>query len=228
MACGHHRLRAVHRRHAARTADIPGARVIYWLDLFGVAVFACSGALAAGQKRMDLFGAAVLAFVTAVGGGTLRDLVIGVSPVFWVRDPLYVWVALASGLAAFAVAHFRHPRSNLLMIADAFGLAVFTVVGTRIGVDQLGPGVIAAMTGVMSGVVGGIIRDVLVNRVPLVLRREIYASAALLGAITLQLLDAMQIPTPVPALIAGALVLALRLAALRWQLHLPAFPSRGH
>ncbi|MCB1924960.1 MAG: trimeric intracellular cation channel family protein [Gammaproteobacteria bacterium] len=201
--------------------------MIYWLDLFGVAVFACSGALAAGQKRMDLFGVVVLAFVTAVGGGTLRDLVIGTTPVFWVRDPLYVWVALAAALLTFVVAHVRPLRSNLLVIADAFGLAVFTVVGTRIGVDQLGPGVIAAMTGVMSGVFGGIIRDVLVNRVPLVLRHEIYASAALLGAITLQLLDALDIPSPAPALIAGALVLALRLAALHWRLHLPAFPGRG-
>ena len=201
--------------------------MIYWLDLFGVAVFACSGALAAGQKRMDLFGVVVLAFVTAVGGGTLRDLVIGTTPVFWVRDPLYVWVALAAALLTFVVAHVRPLRSNLLVIADAFGLAVFTVVGTRIGVDQLGPGVIAAMTGVMSGVFGGIIRDVLVNRVPLVLRHEIYASAALLGAITLQLLDALDIPSPAPALIAGALVLALRLAALHWRLHLPAFPGRS-
>ena len=201
--------------------------MIYWLDLFGVAVFACSGALAAGQKRMDLFGVVVLAFVTAVGGGTLRDLVIGTTPVFWVRDPLYVWVALAAALLTFVVAHVRPLRSNLLVIADAFGLAVFTVVGTRIGVDQLGPGVIAAMTGVMSGVFGGIIRDVLVNRVPLVLRHEIYASAALLGAITLQLLDALDIPSPAPALIAGTLVLALRLAALHWRLHLPAFPGRS-
>jgi uncharacterized membrane protein YeiH len=200
--------------------------VIYWLDLFGIAVFACSGALAAGQKRMDLFGVVVLAFVTAVGGGTLRDLVIGNAPVFWVRDPVYVWVALGAGLLTFLAAHLHRFSADTLVIADALGLAVFSVLGTRVGVAQVGPGIIAAMTGVMSGVVGGIVRDVLVNRVPLVLRREIYASAALLGAIALQLLDAAGLATPYPALLAGALVLALRLAAVRWQLHLPAFPDR--
>lgn len=200
---------------------------MYWLDLFGIAVFACSGALAAGQRRMDLFGVIVLAFVTAVGGGTLRDLVLGHSPVFWIRDPLYVWVAIGAGLVTFAAAHTRRIDPSLLVIADAFGLAVFTVVGTRIGLDQAGPGVIAAMTGVMSAVVGGIIRDVLVNRIPLVLRREIYASAALLGAVVLMVLDALEVPTSMSAGIAGTATLLLRLAAVRWELHLPSFPKRG-
>lgn len=201
--------------------------MIYWLDLFGTAVFACSGALAAGQRRMDLFGVLVLAFVTAVGGGTVRDLVIGGTPVFWVRDPWYVWVALGAGAATFLVAHVYRLRSEILVIADAFGLAVFTVIGTRIGVDQIGPGVIATMTGVMSGVVGGVIRDVLANRVPLILQREIYASAALLGAVLLQIMDGLAVVPPAPALAAGALVLGLRLAALKWQLHLPVYPGRS-
>lgn len=201
--------------------------MIYWLDLFGIVVFACSGALAAGQRRMDLFGVVVLAFVTAVGGGTVRDLVIGNTPVFWVRDPVYVWVAIGAGVATFIIAHVQRPRGGILVIADAFGLAVFTVIGTRIGVDQLGPGVIATMTGIMSGVVGGVIRDVLANRVPLVFQREIYASAALLGAVVLQVLDGFGIAQPLPALIAGAIVLGLRLAALKWQLHLPVFPDRS-
>jgi len=201
--------------------------MIYWLDLFGTAVFACSGALAAGQRRMDLFGVMVLAFVTAVGGGTIRDLVIGNTPVFWVRDPVYAWVALSAGIVTFLAAHFYRLRSEMLVIADAFGLAVFTVIGTRIGVDLLGPGVIATMTGIMSGVVGGVIRDVLVNRVPLVFQREIYASAALLGAIALQIIDGFGVTPPAPALVAGAMVLGLRLAAVKWQLHLPMFPARS-
>jgi uncharacterized membrane protein YeiH len=156
----------------------------------------------------------------------VRDLVIGVTPVFLVRDPVYVWVAIVAGIATFAAAHVRAPRGRLLIVADAIGLAVFTVIGTRIGVDQVGPGVIATMTGVMSGVVGGVIRDVLVNRLPLVFQREIYASAALLGAVVLQLLDGLGLASPLPALVAGAIVLGLRLAALKWQLHLPMFPDR--
>jgi uncharacterized membrane protein YeiH len=200
--------------------------MMYWLDLFGVAVFACSGALAAGQRRMDLFGVVVLAFVTAVGGGTVRDLVTGSVPVFWVRDPVYAWVAVGAGIATFTLAYFFRLRGEMLDIADAFGLAVFTVIGTRIGVEQFGPGVIATMTGVMSGVVGGIIRDILANRVPLVFRREIYASAALLGAIILQMIDQSGVAPPIPALVAGAMVLGLRLAALKWRLHLPVYPDR--
>lgn len=176
---------------------------------------------------MDLFGVVVLAFVTAVGGGTVRDLVIGNTPVFWVRDPVYVWVAIGAGLMTFVVAHFRRLRSEALIIADAFGLAVFTVIGTRIGVEQIGPGVIATMTGVMSGVVGGVIRDVLANRVPLVFQREIYASAALLGAIVLQVMDHLDIAPPVPALVAGAMVLVLRLSALKWKLRLPVYPGKS-
>ena len=176
---------------------------------------------------MDLFGVLVLAFVTAVGGGTVRDLVIGNTPVFWVRDPVYVWVALGAGAVTFLVAHVYHLRSEVLAIADAFGLAVFTVIGTRIGVDQIGPGVIASMTGVMSGVVGGVIRDVFANRGPLVFQREIYASAALLGAIILQVMDGLGVAPPLPALAAGAVVLGLRLAALKWQLHLPVYPGRS-
>lgn len=200
--------------------------MIYWLDLFGIAVFACSGALAAGQKRMDLFGVLVLAFVTAVGGGTLRDLVIGVTPVFWVRDPVYVWVAIGAGALTFVAAHLRRISSDILIVADALGLAVFTVLGTRVGVDQIGPGAISAITGVMSGVAGGIIRDVLANRVPLIFRQEIYASAALLGAVILQLLDYWGVASPMPALIAGTVVLVLRLAAVKWHLRLPVFPRK--
>lgn len=200
---------------------------MFWLDVFGIAVFACSGALAAGQRRMDLFGVVVLAFVTAVGGGTVRDLVIGNSPVFWVRDPVYAWVAIGAGLLTFGLAHFYRLRSETLVIADAIGLAVFTVIGTRIGLDQVGPGVIATMTGIMSGVLGGVIRDVLANRVPLIFQREIYASAALLGAIALQVMERLDVAPVISALVAGIMVLGLRLAALKWQLHLPLYPNRS-
>lgn len=201
--------------------------MMFWLDVFGIAVFACSGALAAGQRRMDLFGVVVLAFVTAVGGGTVRDLVIGNSPVFWVRDPVYAWVAIGAGLLTFGLAHFYRLRSETLVIADAIGLAVFTVIGTRIGLDQVGPGVIATMTGIMSGVLGGVIRDVLANRVPLIFQREIYASAALLGAIALQVMERLDVAPVISALVAGIMVLGLRLAALKWQLHLPLYPNRS-
>ena len=196
--------------------------LLYWFDLFGTAVFACSGALIAGQRRMDIFGVVVIAFITAVGGGTVRDLILGMTPVFWIRDATYVWVIVLAALLTFLVAHRLSLRSQWLVVADALGLAVFTIIGTRVGMEAVGPGVIATMTGIMSGVLGGILRDVLVNRLPLIFCREIYALAALSGAVVLQLLEGFY-PAPV---IAGGVVLLLRLAAIRWNLHLPRFPER--
>ncbi len=198
---------------------------LYYLDLFGVVVFAISGALAAGQRRMDLFGVVVLALVTALGGGTLRDLVLDTGPVFWVRDPLYIVLVSLTAIATFALAHRVRIPSGALNVADAFGLAVFTVIGAQVGLAQTGSPVIAVMMGVMTGVVGGMLRDVLANKVPLVLRREIYASAAFCGALVLVLAELSGLTAGPAAVLSMAVTLGLRLAALRWGLALPVFPA---
>jgi uncharacterized membrane protein YeiH len=108
-----------------------GDLMLYFLDLFGVAVFAITGSLAAGKKRMDLFGVVVLALATALGGGTLRDLILGAYPVFWISDPTYIFVGTGVALSIFVLARFLRPPAKTLAFADAFGLAVFTVVGTE-------------------------------------------------------------------------------------------------
>jgi len=199
--------------------------LIYVLDLFGVAVFAITGALAAGKKQMDLFGAVVLALATALGGGTLRDLILGAFPIFWISDPTYIFVGTAAAISIFVLARFLRPPAKALKLADAFGLAVFTVIGTRKAISLGVTGSISVIMGVLTGVAGGIIRDMLSGEIPLVLKAEIYATASLCGAITFAVLTNHFYSMEVSAPAAIIVVLALRLAAIHWNLSLPHFPS---
>ena len=199
--------------------------MIYFLDLFGVAVFAITGSLAAGEKQMDLFGVLVLALATALGGGTLRDLILGAYPVFWISDPLYIFVGTAVAVLIFVLARFLRPPAKALKFADAFGLAVFTVVGTGKALSLGVPGSISVIMGVMTGVAGGIIRDMLSGEIPLVLKAEIYATASLCGAVIYVALTDRFPFMPLAAPVAITAVLALRLAAIHWNLSLPVFPS---
>jgi uncharacterized membrane protein YeiH len=199
--------------------------MIYLLDLFGVAVFAITGSLAAGQKKMDLFGVVVLALATALGGGTLRDVILGAYPVFWISNPTYIFVGTTVAVSTFAMAKFVRPPAKALKFADAFGLAIFTVIGTGKALSLGVSGSIAVIMGVMTGVAGGIVRDMLSGEIPLVLKAEIYATASLCGGITFAVLKEYFPAMPLPAPIAIAVILALRLAAIHWKLSLPVFPS---
>lgn len=198
--------------------------MIHLLDLFGVAVFAITGSLAAGKKKMDLFGVAVLALATALGGGTLRDVMLGAYPVFWISDTTYIFVGTAVALLTFWMARFIKPPAKALSFADAFGLAIFTVIGTGKAISLGVPESVAVIMGVMTGTAGGIIRDILSREIPMVLKAEIYATASLCGAIVFAVLSkhfpGMRFTTP----IAIAVILALRLAAIHWRLSLPIFP----
>ncbi|QYK06134.1 trimeric intracellular cation channel family protein [Shewanella zhangzhouensis] len=196
----------------------------YFFDLCGTAVFALTGALAAGRHRMDPFGVTVLAAVTAVGGGTIRDAIIGATPVFWLRDPNYLIVILAT--VGFTLVFIRRPRKvpqYTLPIADALGLALFTVIGAQKALSLGLNGMSAVIMGLITGVGGGIIRDVLCRQIPMVLRTEIYATASILGGIayTLSLQLGMNSQTALWLSMLSALI--LRLAAIRWHLSLPAF-----
>ncbi len=200
--------------------------MFHLLDLFGTAVFAVSGALAAGRKHLDLFGVLVLAVVTAIGGGTLRDLTLGLTPVFWIQAPSYLWIASIAGLVTLLLARWRWLHRDFLPIADAIGLATFCVIGAE---RALAAGVhptTAVLMGVMTGVFGGMLRDVLCGEVPLVLRKELYATAALAGSLIMVVLSLI-LPGMAIAAWAGLLTcLGLRLAAIRWQLGLPVFRHR--
>ncbi|QDG49463.1 trimeric intracellular cation channel family protein [Persicimonas caeni] len=163
--------------------------LITLFDYFGIVIFAISGALVGGRRRMDPVGFALVGTVTGVGGGTLRDLVLGVRPVFWVEDPSYIIVCVVASVATyFATSHISSLRRALVW-ADAVGLATFAVLGTQAALAQQVSPVIAVAMGVMTATFGGIVRDVLCDDVPLILRREIYATAALVGAVVYVGLD---------------------------------------
>jgi len=196
----------------------------YLSDLFGVAVFAITGALMAGRKSMDLFGVLVIAIITAVGGGTLRDMILGNHPVSWVRDDTYILVASLAAICTVVWVQLTRPiHENGLLIADAFGLAVFTVIGTEGALAHETSASTAVIMGVMTGVAGGVMRDVLCNEIPLIFQKEIYATACIVGSLTFLGLRAMEMPHWLDTGIAMGVVLAIRLAAIRWHLSLPSF-----
>ena len=196
---------------------------LYALDLFGTAVFAISGALAAGRRHMDLFGVLVIAAVTAIGGGTVRDLLLDRHPVFWIADLWYLGTIAIAALSTFLYTAAVRPPRSALPIADAFGLAIFTVVGAKVAMDAGVATVIVVLMGAVTGTVGGILRDVLCDETPLILRREIYATAALGGGVVYVILQGTALPLPAASIGAVAAVFVTRLAALRWNLHLPSF-----
>lgn len=195
--------------------------IIYILDLFGVAVFAVTGVLAAGRKRMDVFGAVVVAIVTAIGGGTLRDLILGIKPILWVEKPIYVVVAAVVALITFAVVQNFHLAWKALLVFDAFGLAMFTVIGCERAAQVHVSPVIIVVMGVITGVAGGIIRDILCAEVPLVLRREVYATASLAGGILYVGLRALGIRGDLVVVLVLATVLAIRVIGIYLGLSLP-------
>lgn len=197
------------------------------LDLFGTVVFAAAGVLAAAQRRLDLFGVIVVGTVTAIGGGTLRDLILGRLPVFWVQDNLYIWITVTTSVLVFASARRLRFPHQAIQIADAIGLAVFTIIGANVALSLGHSPLIAVVTGVMTGVFGGIVRDVLTAVKPMIFEKEIYATAVFAGAfvyvnLTWFLPDHWE---TFNTLVAMSVVLGLRLAAIRWHLHLPVFLS---
>ena len=198
--------------------------LLYILNLLGVAVFAVSGALAAGRKRLDLLGVVVIAVVTAIGGGTLRDLLLDRHPIFWIRETENLLVIVLATLLTLIYVRFSRPPERSLLIADGLGLAVFTISGTQLAVGAGLSGPTAAIMGVITGVAGGVMRDVLTAEIPLVLRRgHLYATAAIVGATLFLLLEFLGLPRPLPTLVGIAAVAAVRFASILWGLHLPVF-----
>ena len=198
-------------------------QLLYILDLFGVAVFAISGALAAGRKSLDLLGVVIIAVVTAVGGGTTRDLLLDRHPIFWIADPTYLSVIIITALLTIWYTRYKEPPEKALLLADALGLAVFTITGAQITQEVISNGVIVVIMAAITGTVGGLIRDVLSNDIPLIMRKDIYATAALAGATVYLLLQLTTLDSTLNIILGMFVVIGLRLAAIQWQLHLPRF-----
>jgi uncharacterized membrane protein YeiH len=207
----------------------PHEPLLQWADYAGTAVFATTGVLASTRKRMDLVGAVVLAIVTATGGGTLRDLLTGALPVFWIRQPIYLLIAAITALVVFGLVHVVSFPRNFLQIPDAIGLALYTWLGCE-KAHLLGlPEVAMVLMGVMTGTAGGMIRDVLSGEIPFILLKgELYAAASALGAIALVICWHFGLDPFWSAGICMGIVLLLRLAAIRWNISLPSYQGKVH
>ena len=201
--------------------------LIELLDYFGVIVFAISGALAAARARMDVVGFALLGIVTGIGGGSLRDMLLGRLPVFWIEQPQYIVLCVVVSIVTFFSVPMIASRLRLLLWADAVGLALFAVLGAQTALAAGAPLIIAALLGVVSATFGGIIRDIICRETPLILLKEIYATAALVGALLYVSLIEFEIEGSV-AMLAGCLAtFAVRGLALVYHLSLPAFVHRN-
>jgi uncharacterized membrane protein YeiH len=199
-------------------------------DFAGVAVFAASGALAAGRKRLDLFGVFVVAVVTAIGGGTLRDLLLGRLPVFWVREPEYLAVVAAAAAATVLFTRLKMPNERRLLAADALGLALFSVSGAQIAETATDAKLVVVLMGAVTATAGGMLRDVLLGDLPVILHgRELYATAAASGAAAYVGLSAAGAGRPLAGTVGLLTTLALRVFSLRHGVGLPAYtlPENG-
>lgn len=196
---------------------------VVFLDWFGVVVFAVTGSLAASRKRMDVAGFVLLGTATGIGGGTIRDAVLGATPVFWVTSPGYLLACVAVSAAVFFLAHVPQSREWPLLRLDAIGLALFAVLGADKALD-IGAGPVAAVAmGVVTATFGGIVRDVLSGESSAILSREIYATAALAGAIAFVLLSGAGAPRETSVVTGFVVALAIRFGALHWKWSLPRY-----
>jgi uncharacterized membrane protein YeiH len=200
--------------------------LLYGIGLAAVAVNASSGVLEAGRRPFDLFGMVVVALAAALGGGSLRDVLLD-RTVFWIADQSYLIAAIVAGVVTFALVRLVKLPAKLFLLPDAIGLALFTVSGTQAALAMGAPWLVASLMGVVTGVFGGILRDMLCNEVPLVFSGELYATASWAGALLLVGLIAIGVSTGWAALAAGALVLAVRLAAIVFKWRLPVFIARA-
>ncbi|MGW6409187.1 trimeric intracellular cation channel family protein [Streptomyces vinaceus] len=196
--------------------------MLHALYLLGIAAFAASGVLAAHRARMDPFGGLVLAFAAAISGGTLRDLILDRHPLYWTRDPLLLVVIASVAVATMVHLRRRTLPPRALAVVDAVGLAVVTVIGARAAIDAHVTPPAVLILAVLTGVTGEVVRDVLCGEFPpLLLREEVYATAALAGAACYLVLDRAGTADTVDTAVSAGLVFTLRMAAVFRDLHLP-------
>jgi uncharacterized membrane protein YeiH len=187
------------------------------MDLVGIMVFAFSGTLMAHAKKMDGFGVIVLASVTAIGGGTIRDLLLD-APIFWLREPSYIYAILLGCIVAIIwLNRSKKIPDKTLELADAIGLALFVVMGTQKAFSYQVSDVTAIILGTMTGCFGGMLRDVLANEVPMIFKREMYATCCIVGGAVYVLLLKVDLTETIAPFVAFAIVLSLRLAGLKWK-----------
>ena len=200
--------------------------MFHFLDIIGTMAFAMSGTLTAMSKKLDPFGVFIIAFVTAVGGGTLRDVLIGRTPVGWMLDLQYVYVIFIGFVLAII---FRKKLDRLrksLFLFDTIGLGVFTLIGLEKGLEIGLHPVICIALGTMTACFGGVIRDILCNEIPVIFRREIYATLCIVGGVLFFVLRTMNLENDVLYLLSSSIIISLRLMAVKFKWYLPAFENQ--
>jgi uncharacterized membrane protein YeiH len=200
--------------------------VLITIYLIAITAEAMSGALAAGRRNMDIFGVAFIAFVTALGGGTIRDMVLGHFPIGWTQHPPYIYLVISAGLVTTLFARFMHHLKTVFLVLDALGLIAFSLIGCEVALGMGYAPVVVIMAGMITGIFGGILRDVLCNQVPVVFRQELYASVSLAVCSLYLVLRDLGLGTEANTLISLGLGLALRLCAIWRGWKLPTFSYR--
>ncbi|SDD17270.1 trimeric intracellular cation channel family protein [Niabella drilacis] len=191
------------------------------IEILGTIAFAISGTFSAMQRKLDVFGVLIIAFVTSVGGGTIRDLLIGDTPVAWMRDVQVCLVILVTSVAAIIFKTYIRKLKVTLFLFDSLGLGLFTVVGLQKGINfGLNPGICIAL-GTITGCFGGITRDILLNTIPLIFRREIYATVCIFGGVVYLLLLYFEINTDISKFIVIALIVITRIIVVQKRLSFP-------
>lgn len=196
--------------------------LLYLLDMVGVIACAIAGTLLAQHKGFDIAGCILVSMVNAIGGGTLRDMALDRHPLFWMTDLSYVIVITITSLILQIFFHLYHKIDNALKLFDAIGLAAFSVIGFKIALNQDMSPVIAIMMGVWTAIIGGMLRDIICNEIPLVLQREIYISASIAGSVTYLLLDNLGVDAGLNEFVMLGVIFAVRMLALRFDWHLPS------
>ncbi len=199
---------------------------IQTLDILGTIAFAISGVSVAMNKRMDAFGVLIIAFVTAVGGGTLRDVLIGLTPVTWMTNMTYVYVIFAATIFTVAFKQKINYLRTSLLLFDTIGIGLYTVVGIEKGLAAGLHPIICISLGTMTACFGGVMRDMLCNEIPVVFRKEIYATACILGGIIYFILEQFPIEDNIIFIIAGSVVMTVRLVAVKFKVSLPSLYRR--
>jgi uncharacterized membrane protein YeiH len=191
------------------------------LDLIGTFVFAISGTIAAGEKRLDLFGAAFIGFVTAIGGGTLRDMMVGIAPVSWTSSMIYVYAIVLAVVITFIlkeqIFHFR----KTIFLFDTIGIGVFTIIGVEKALSNGINTPVAIIMGILTAVAGGVIRDTLINEVPQIFKKEIYATACLAGAVVYIVLKRVGVQPEINQIATILIIIGIRVISVKNKLALP-------